>query len=107
MSASHLNSFVPTSAHNFVGHEIHAIYLVCMSGEVCLDFVCLEVPKLFCLLASCKLRIRVWLTLSVLSLLALTSNLESADHVSRYTAPTWPLSVATNLNKVNPYSQLS
>jgi hypothetical protein len=37
------------------------------------------------------------LTLTVLSLLALMSILESADHVSRYTAPTCPRSVATNL----------
>lgn len=106
MIDSHLNSFIPTSAHNFVGHEIHAIYLVCMSREVCLDFISLEVPELLSV-SFMQTEVTSGLTLSVLSLLALTSNLESADHVSRYTAPTWPLSVATNLNKVNPYSQLS
>lgn len=69
-----------------------------MAGKVRFDFVGFEIPYLKQELITRIIRVKL-LTFSVLSLLALTSSRESADHVSRYTAPTCPRNVATNLGR--------
>src|SRR5258707_8269186 len=66
-----------------------------------MKFVCLQVPNLQYERRQIRnmigLNAASLLTLTVLSLLALTSNLESADHASRYTGATCPRKVATYL----------
>ncbi|KAJ3533492.1 hypothetical protein NMY22_g7310 [Coprinellus aureogranulatus] len=69
-----------------------------MSGEVVPDLVGLQVPDLCCVqylqtLAPAENE----LTFNVLSLLALINIRESALQATRYTGPTCPLNVATNL----------
>ena len=96
---AHFNSPVPSPTNNFISHEVHTIHLVRMSRKVGLNFIRLQIPYLptHHQKTSVNSTKGGQQTLSVLSLLALINNRLSALHASRYTAPTWPRSVATNL----------
>ena len=86
----HFDSLVATSANHLVRHKVDAVHLVGMTGQIDPDLVCLQVPQLTTRRIQFQLggqdpcgAARSWLTLRVVSLLALTSMRESADHASR------------------------
>lgn len=96
MNGIHFDSSISTTADDFVGDEIYTVHLICVSRKIRFDFVCLQVPDLsgeviFRMLKkkegnfSQEKRITSGgkLTFNVLSLLALTSILESALQASR------------------------
>ena len=97
---AHFNSTVPSPTNNFISHEVHTIHLVRMSRKVGLNFIRLQIPYLPTHHQKTSVNSTKGgrKTLSVLYLLALINNRLSALHAtSRYTAPTWLRSVATNL----------
>lgn len=83
---SHLDGLVPPTAHNLVCNEIHTVNLVFVTGQINSDLECFQIPKLMktvTISEPAPPRTTLNLTFSVVSLLALTSIRESADHASR------------------------
>ena len=83
----HFHRSVTSTAHDFIRDEVYTIHLVGVAREIRFELVGLEIPYLRSF-KPCDPPQRKTHTFKVLSLLALTNNLESALHVSLYTAPT-------------------
>ena len=86
-SCSHLNSPIATSANNLISHKVYTIHFIRMASQISLELVRLQIPYLhkgsdIFDQPMKPLETEVH-TLTVLSLLALTNNLESALHVTR------------------------